>query len=149
MSAVNLYAVLATIERMRLPPGENPTINLTLGTVMTRVEDLPHVRTAEAAEQDVVAYLERAENGAAVEWQGSPRDLLALIRHDIESGAHVRDDTFKSVQNLNEGAGGLTYDQIVVACRNVGVDLRCGACAGVFYTGVTLAPHTCARSGAT
>lgn len=31
--------------------------------------------------------------------------------------------------------GGLTHDEIMVACKNVGVDLTCGACAGVFYTG--------------
>ena len=29
----------------------------------------------------------------------------------------------------------LTYDQMVEACRNIGFDLTCGACACVFYTG--------------
>lgn len=37
----------------------------------------------------------------------------------------------------NEAApsGNLTADQLMVACRNVGFDLRCGACASLFYTG--------------
>ena len=30
-----------------------------------------------------------------------------------------------------------------MACKNVGVDLTCGACAGVFYTGAGLGEHTC------
>ena len=40
----------------------------------------------------------------------------------------------------------LTHEQAVQACANVGVDLTCGACAAVFYTGVG-SPHdvhTCA-----
>lgn len=42
----------------------------------------------------------------------------------------------------------LTHEQAVQACANVGVDLTCGACAVVFYTGVR-SPHdvhTCAES---
>jgi hypothetical protein len=31
--------------------------------------------------------------------------------------------------------GNLTYDDLVLAAANVGVDLRCGRCACVFYTG--------------
>lgn len=40
----------------------------------------------------------------------------------------------------------ITHEQAVQACANVGVDLTCGACAAVFYTGVG-SPHdvhTCA-----
>lgn len=34
------------------------------------------------------------------------------------------------------GAGGsLTFEECVVACRNVGIDLTCGGCASAFYTG--------------
>jgi len=43
-------------------------------------------------------------------------------------------------------SNGLTHEEIVVACRNVGIDLECGACAAQFYTGS--APgltHTCER----
>ncbi len=40
---------------------------------------------------------------------------------------------------------GLTDDQLVVALRNIGYDLTCGACAAVFYTGTGVATdqHTC------
>lgn len=30
---------------------------------------------------------------------------------------------------------GLTHDQIIVAGRNFGIDLTCGGCASIFYTG--------------
>jgi|SRR5208282_5579109 len=33
---------------------------------------------------------------------------------------------------------GLTYEEIVIACHNIGYDLTCGACAGLFYTGFSL-----------
>lgn len=39
------------------------------------------------------------------------------------------------------GAGALSVDQILVACRNVGIDLSCDACAETFYTGSTVHPH--------
>jgi hypothetical protein len=32
-------------------------------------------------------------------------------------------------------AGDLTYKQLVEACRNIGFDLTCGACAELFYAG--------------
>lgn len=38
----------------------------------------------------------------------------------------------------------LTHAEIVVACRNVGVDLSCDACAAIFYTGATFSEkHSC------
>lgn len=37
--------------------------------------------------------------------------------------------------------GSLTHDQIEVACRNIGYDLTCGACAELFYTGEQLHAH--------
>jgi hypothetical protein len=37
-------------------------------------------------------------------------------------------------------AGTLTPDEAVVAARNVGVDLTCGECAALFYTGYPSAP---------
>lgn len=35
----------------------------------------------------------------------------------------------------------LTFDELVKACANIGYDLRCGACAELFYTGVRMNPH--------
>lgn len=37
-------------------------------------------------------------------------------------------------------SGVLTYDELVVAARNVGVDLTCGECAAMFYTGCPSSP---------
>lgn len=40
--------------------------------------------------------------------------------------------------------GDLTQGQLVAACANVGVDLTCGACAAIFYTGAAPGlPHAC------
>lgn len=36
---------------------------------------------------------------------------------------------------------GLTHDEIVIACKNIGFDIECGACAGLFYTGTSLGEH--------
>ena len=38
-------------------------------------------------------------------------------------------------------AGDLTAEQLMVACRNVGFDLRCGSCAALFYTGCNAYQH--------
>lgn len=48
-------------------------------------------------------------------------------------------------------AGSLTYEELVVACANIGYDLTCGACAARFYTGVVLErdTHTCDDRGLT
>lgn len=32
---------------------------------------------------------------------------------------------------------GLTHEELIVACKNIGHDLTCGACAGVFFSGST------------
>ncbi len=44
---------------------------------------------------------------------------------------------------------GLTHEELVVACRNIGYDLTCGQCASVFYTGAGTYPHddTCGTPG--
>jgi hypothetical protein len=44
--------------------------------------------------------------------------------------------------------GNLTAKQIVIACKNVGIDLTCGACATLFYTGAMpqQANHTCSKA---
>jgi hypothetical protein len=41
----------------------------------------------------------------------------------------------------------MTDDDLIQACRNIGFDLTCGNCAGQFYTGSGLGPHTCPRWG--
>lgn len=37
----------------------------------------------------------------------------------------------------------ITHDTIEAGCRNIGHDMTCGACAEIFWTGSTLASHTC------
>jgi hypothetical protein len=46
---------------------------------------------------------------------------------------------------------GLTHEEMVVACRNIGFDLTCGACASLFYTGTAPYAHdtSCQTPGTT
>lgn len=54
----------------------------------------------------------------------------------------------KQSKTTEMGSGGLTYEQIQVACKNIGHDLSCGACAAIFFTGVGLPwdKHSCDKS---
>lgn len=38
-------------------------------------------------------------------------------------------------------ANGLTHEEILIACHNIGINLDCGGCAGNFYTGHNDIPH--------
>ena len=42
---------------------------------------------------------------------------------------------------LVENEGGLSFDELVIACRNIGYDLTCGECASLFFTRYSSAPH--------
>lgn len=39
----------------------------------------------------------------------------------------------------------MTHAEVEAGLRNIGYPVDCGACMEVFYTGATLAQHTCAR----
>ena len=39
--------------------------------------------------------------------------------------------------------GSLSNEEIVQACKNIGYDMSCGACASVFYTSYGPYEHTC------
>lgn len=43
----------------------------------------------------------------------------------------------------NSSGGDLNAAEIAVACRNIGFDVTCPACAGLFYTGTGFGTHTC------
>jgi hypothetical protein len=38
-----------------------------------------------------------------------------------------------------------TLSDIEASCRNIGYDLSCGACGGIFFTGASLVAHTCGK----
>jgi hypothetical protein len=50
---------------------------------------------------------------------------------------------------LLDFSGGLSNEELIIACKNIGFDLTCGACAGQFYTGAQLGEHTCPSGGRT
>jgi hypothetical protein len=64
-------------------------------------------------------------------------ELVELL---VEAVRYADDGRGETVDRKRRG-GDLTHDEIVVACRNIGHDLKCGACAEVFYTGFTGDPH--------
>ncbi len=86
-------------------------------------------------------YIDMRGLGAAVAVE--PGDIVVDVRrlygklatvdceHGMVAGSH---------------SGELSFDEMVVACRNIGFDLTCGRCASVFYTGMAFEPHcdTCA-----
>lgn len=39
--------------------------------------------------------------------------------------------------------GSMTMEEVWQGLANIGFPVECGACVGIFFTGVTLAPHTC------
>ena len=49
--------------------------------------------------------------------------------------------------DVTTNAGSLTFDELVTACKNIGYDLTCGACASVFFCGFAMPgdEHTCNR----
>ena len=42
---------------------------------------------------------------------------------------------------MTRDAGSLSPQQLLIACKNIGFDLSCGACAELFYTGTCLHEH--------
>ena len=39
----------------------------------------------------------------------------------------------------------LTDDEAIKAFENIGVDMTCGSCASIFFTGYTCYEHTCGK----
>ena len=67
-------------------------------------------------------------------------------REEAERDAEV----YRRCLETPRSGDGLTHANLVVACRNIGFDLTCGACAALFYTGFGGEEHepTCnTRSG--
>ena len=62
----------------------------------------------------------------------------------MDGGAHdgipLADKEEMSKKEFGTG-GDLTHDEIVIACRNFGIDITCGNCAMLFYTGFGGYPH--------
>jgi len=69
----------------------------------------------------------RIDAAELVTWILSPGGQAALARRGIDISALVSAST-------------LTHEEAIVAARNVGVDLTCGECAAMFYTGYPSAP---------
>lgn len=85
---------------------------------------------------------------------GPSLKLLEEQRNPLAAGGRLRevmrvlDSIRQATKNLAEASGdGLTGAELIVACRNIGFDLTCGACAGQFYTGAQLGEHTCPSHG--
>lgn len=44
-------------------------------------------------------------------------------------------------REITKKGGSLTFEEIAIACRNVGINLECGGCASAFFTGYVGDPH--------
>lgn len=114
--------------------------------------------------EDMAEYLE-AHGPEAEDAAKCTRRVLALIDKAYEvaqpllgvkgvwkaaewarSGDSLPEHLTQALQALNLGGGvepraHLTHDELIAVCRDIGADL-CGACAEVFFTGVTTSPHS-------
>lgn len=63
-------------------------------------------------------------------------------KKDREGMRRLLDEAREELRR-NPAGGDLTFEQIEQACKNIGYDLTCGACAAVFYTGFGAGTHTC------
>ena len=70
--------------------------------------------------------------GVALPWHEHDAEVQALV--DLLRQASAPEAKTPS---------GLSHVELIVACKNIGVDLECGACASVFYTGTGGYLHTC------
>lgn len=66
--------------------------------------------------------------------------LVGNLEHWIQLCVEAKTEAVKLARV--PGGGGLTPDELKIALANVGVDITCGACAELFYTGHYNAKHT-------
>lgn len=75
-------------------------------------------------------------------WGGN--QVRRVLRDGKWAATATTDVASEIVAAMNErerGAGGLDADELIVACANIGFDLRCGSCASQFYTGTSTYEH--------
>ena len=78
--------------------------------------------------------------------EGQVQGVCAISPENPEG---VYAETCESCKGSGLARRGLTEEELIVACKNIGFDLTCGACAGQFYTGASLGEHTCPSGGRT
>ena len=81
--------------------------------------------------------------------QSLPRVTAKWDGHDTPTKYERLDELVRRLDTLarsstSSSASSLTHEELIVACKNVGVDLSCGACAEVFFTGWRV--HSCQES---
>ncbi len=122
-------------------------------------------RVCEHVEANIKAAIARAESEgflkgsrAASEELLRLQSLLSLLQHDdqgVRGALRVRAEKAEAELQRLRAEGWLSQSNLVIACRNIGFDLTCGACAMLFYTGYTgptarhdamPSEHTCSKS---
>ena len=64
---------------------------------------------------------------------GFNETAMEIVR-EMRAEMDILEGKLEKLKSARSG-GDLTAAEIVVACRNVGIDLNCGGCASAFYTG--------------
>jgi len=92
-----------------------------------------------AVRRQIASWLRALACGTpGVSWgssAGARPEIYNNIANDIEGGNDLMaklDGPSKEIRR----SGSLTYDECIVACSNMGIDLNCGACASNFFTGL-------------
>lgn len=87
-----------------------------------------------------------------MEAEAGVRDIVETVCNDVlaDEAAHwsiphhrrvVEKIVDRLAKALVGGIAGLTYAECEAAARNWGIDLTCGECASIFYTGHSSASH--------
>lgn len=112
--------------------------------------ELQELRAAKAADVERMRYWKQGteiiEKCLAVSLVADPADVpfplvgdeaklwhsasASAYQHALEMMAQVKDIATPTVRS-----GGLTYEQCDQAAANFGIDMKCGSCASIFYTG--------------
>ena len=71
------------------------------------------------------------------------------IGHPVREGVVIA-RVCKCTRKTDPAPPVLSYEELVRACKNIGFDLSCGRCAGIFFTGVASEAHDerCFTTGA-
>lgn len=82
-------------------------------------------KTVSATDGQFLEFKKAQKEGGDKEWLRR----LAKVKKQNEE---------RALKRAEQEAGSLTLEQAVAACKNIGYDLTCGACAALFLTGVVL-----------
>ena len=139
------YAATATISEIVKAA---PDVGDALVRLVSRVGQLHAIELPEANQASLLAYhilreCDLREGRLRADEVGSPpsQGFIDDVQKALVAVRALRPDKASGVLGIENDL------QLKQACANVGIDLECGACASIFFTGAAPGlPHECARA---